>query len=108
MATKKKSIIMGSRKASIKRDTSNASLVLEINGKKLEILLTDDNPNDIMSVFNSLLKDLKKELIQFKLDDTKDDLYFHICKEYIKQLNAEIKEIHSELTDYNLLEKSSK
>jgi hypothetical protein len=96
---------METKKAIIKRDTSNAYLVLDVNGKKLEIILTDDNPNNIMSAFNVLLKELKKGLFQFKLDDTKDDLYLHICKEYIKQLNAELKEVHNELGDFDLLEK---
>jgi hypothetical protein len=95
---------METKKAMIKRDTSNAFLVLDVNGKKLEIILTDDNPN-IMSVFNVLLKELKKGLFQFKLEDTKDDLCLHICKEYIKQLNAELREVHNELKDFDLLEK---
>lgn len=96
---------MENKKASIKRGASGTCLVLEINKKKLEIVLTDDNPKNVMSVFNSLIKELKRELIQFQLDDSKEDLYFHICKEYIKQLNAELKEVHNELTGLNLLDK---
>lgn len=96
---------METRKATIKRDTSNTYLVLEVTGKKLEIILTDDNPNNIMTAFNSLLKELKKGNFQYNLEDKTDDLYFHISKEYIKQLNSELKAVYSELKDYNLLEK---
>jgi hypothetical protein len=96
---------METKKATIKRDTSNTYLVLETSGKKLEIILTDDNPNNIMSAFNYILKELKKGLFQYNLEDTTDDLYFHICKEYIKQLNSELKAVFAELKDYDLLEK---
>jgi hypothetical protein len=96
---------METRKATIKRDASNTYLVLEVSGKKLEIILTDDNPNNIMTAFNSLLKELKKGIFQYNLEDKTDDLYFHISKEYIKQLNSELKAVYSELKDYNLLEK---
>jgi hypothetical protein len=95
---------MAIKKALIKRETSKTTLVLEVNGKKFEIILTDDNPNNVKSVFNSLLKELKKELIQFNLEDSKSDLYSHICKEYIKQLNAELKAVHSELKEFGLFE----
>lgn len=96
---------METRKATIKRETSNTYLVLEVTGKKIEIILTDDNPNNIMTAFNSLLKELKKGIFQYNLEDKTDDLYFHISKEYIKQLNSELKAVYSELKDYNLLEK---
>jgi hypothetical protein len=96
---------METKKATIKRDPSNTYLVLEAKGKKVEIILTDDNPNNIMAAFNTLLKELKNGLFQFKLDDAIDDLYSHICKEYIKQLNAELKAVHAELKDFDLLEK---
>ena len=46
---------------------------------------------------------LKNGEIDFNLTDTKDDLYFHICKEYITQLNAELKSTYTELKDNGLL-----
>lgn len=95
---------MENKKASIKRDKSNTYLVLETSNKPLQIILTDDNPNSIMTAFNGLILELKKGLFQFVLEDTKEDLYTHICKEYIKQLNAELTEVFNELEDYELLE----
>jgi hypothetical protein len=95
---------METKKATIKRSKSDNYLVLETSGKSLEIILTDDNPNSIMTAFNSLLLELKKGLIQYELQDTGSDLYHHICLEYIKQLNAEMKSAYNELIDYNLIE----
>ena len=96
---------MAIRKATIRRGKTDNRLVLETSGKPLEIVLTDDNPNNVMSAFNSLLLDLKKGMFSYELEDTGNDLYFHICVEYIKQLNAELKTVHGELKEYDLLEK---
>lgn len=95
---------METKRAIIKRDTSNTYLVLEVNSQSLEIILTDDNPNNVKSVFNNLLKELKKGLFEFKIEDEKQDLYNHISTEYLKQLNAELKSIYDELADFELLE----
>jgi hypothetical protein len=95
---------METNKASITRGQSNTKLVLEVDPQKLEIVLTDDNPNNVKAVFNNLLKELKKGLFQFELEDDDSDLYHHICVEYITQLNSEIRTVYSELKDLELLE----
>ena len=59
----------------------------------------------VKSVFNKLLSHLKTGEIDFNLTDGADDLYFHICKEYITQLNAELKSTYTELKDNGLLNK---
>jgi hypothetical protein len=41
----------------------------------------------------------------FSLEDEKEDLYHHICKEYITQLNTELNSIYQELSDNGLLKK---
>lgn len=93
------------KKATIKRNQSSTTLVLAMGSQNLEIVLTDDNPNNVKAVFNSLLKDLKKGIFQFQLEDDGSDLYHHICVEYLTQLNAEIKSVYSELEDLELLER---
>lgn len=95
---------METKKATIKRETSNTYLVLEVGEKPLEIILTEDNPNNVKSVFNSLLLELKKSIIQFDLIDETEDLFYNICVEYITQLNSELKSIYQELVDYELTE----
>jgi hypothetical protein len=95
---------METKKASINRTEANTYLILEAGVSSLSIVLTDDNPNNVKTVFNSLLKELKKGLFQFKLEDEIQDLYHHICTEYIVQLNLEIKTIYQELVDYELVD----
>lgn len=91
-------------KATIKREETKATLLLEAGSSTIQIVLTEDNPNNVKMAFNGLLKELKKGLIEFKLEDTAEDLYHHICKEYITQLNAELKSVYAELSELELLE----
>lgn len=94
---------METHNATIERKDNNAILKLALDETTLDIVLTEDNPNDVKTVFNKLLKQLKSEEFSFNLTDEKEDLYFHICKEYIIQLNAELKSTYKELQDNGLL-----
>ncbi len=97
---------MATHNATIDRkDNSSATLKLALDKEELNITLTEDNPNEVKAVFNKLLLQLKNGEIEFNLSDTKDDLYFHICKEYITQLNVELKSVYAELKDNGLLNK---
>ena len=89
--------------ANIERGEDQTFLNCIIGEKTLKISLTDDKPNAIKSVFNELISELKKGKFNFKLEDDKDDLYFHICKEYIDQLNSDLSSVYQELDDYGLL-----
>ncbi len=104
MPSEKEEKYMETKKATIKREDSNSYLVLEIGQVVHEINLTDNNPNKVKMVFNELLKELKKGLFNYVMEDQISDLYHHICLEYITQLNAEIKAIHNELIDYELID----
>lgn len=93
---------METKKATIKREDQETSLVLELGENSAKIILTDDNPNNIKLAFNQIIKELKKGLFQFELEDDNSDLYNNICVEYLIQLNSEIKAIHTELKEYEL------
>ena len=94
---------MVTNKAAIVRNEGTATLKLALGDTVLEIVLTEDKPNDVKNVFNKLLEQLKCGEFEFILTDEKEDLYFHICKEYITQLNAELKSTYSELQDNGLI-----
>jgi hypothetical protein len=96
---------METNKATIQRGDQNTFLVLNVNNQDFKIILTDDNPNNVKDVFNKLLLELKKGLFEFEIEDETEDLYHHICKEYILQLNDELQTIFQELEEYELLEK---
>lgn len=95
---------MVTHKATIERKKDSATLKLAVGKTVLNIVLTEDKPNDVKSVFNKLLEILKKGLFDFSLTDEKQDLYYHICKEYITQLNTELKSTFQELKDNGLLQ----
>jgi hypothetical protein len=92
------------KKATITREKDKATLVLNGISKTCEIILTDDNLNNVKLIFNNLIKDLKKGVFQFELEDTISDLFHNICREYLTQLNAEIHSIYNEMEEFNLLD----
>lgn len=92
------------KKATIRRDTENTYLIFNLGDKPLELNLTEDNPNNVKSIFNQLLKELKKGKLNFEIEDEKNDLFFNICSEYVDQLNHELNAIYEELDEYELLE----
>jgi len=94
---------METHNATIERTNSSATLKLVLGETTFDIVLTEDKPNDVKTVFNKLLEELKNGEYDFNLTDEKEDLYFHICKEYITQLNAELKSTYKELEDNGLL-----
>lgn len=95
---------MEKHNAVIQRDGNEAKLVLNIGDSSLKIKLSEDNPIAIKNVFNELIKILKKGKFNFDLNDTKEDLYHHICKEYIKQLNSELSNVYGQMKTYGLVE----
>lgn len=104
MLSEKEVKFMETNKATIHRGDQNTFLVLNVNNHDSRIILTDDNPNNVKEVFNKLLLELKKGLFEFELVDESEDLYHHICQEYIVQLNDELQSIFQELEEYELLE----
>ncbi len=105
LLSEKEEKYMATHNATIERNDNSATLKLVLGYEELNIILTEDNPNEVKSVFNKLLFHLKNEEVDFNLTDTTEDLYFHICIEYINQLNAELKSTYAELKDNELLNK---
>jgi hypothetical protein len=98
---------MDIKNATIERNETNVTLKLTLGDEVLDIVLTEDKPNDVKNVFNKLLEQLKSGVFEFNLTDEKEDLFFHLCKEYITQLNTELKSTYKELEDNGLINTGS-
>ena len=90
----------------VKESDEKVMLSLSVEGDTFNIVLTEDNPNNVKSVFNGLLQKLKSSLFKFELESDNEDLYYFISKEYISQLNSELLSVYNELSDYNLLDEN--
>lgn len=95
---------METHKARINRTDDKTTLSFSLGDNNLEIILTEDKPNEVKNVFNQILTELKKGEFNFELEDSNEDLYHHISVEYIAQLNSELSSIYNELKDYKLLD----
>jgi len=92
--------------ATIERKDNRVNLILSTAKNIYSICLTDDNPSEVRNVFNDLIVELKKGKFIFTLSDETKDLFFHICEEYINQLNSEIADVFSQMKKYDLVEKT--
>jgi hypothetical protein len=96
---------METHKALITTVNSEQYLSLKINGTQLDLPLTKDEPNEIKEVFNELIRNLKKGLFCFSMEEKEDgDLVYQVANEYVKQLNKELEEVYQALKDCQLLE----
>ncbi|MBS1686599.1 MAG: hypothetical protein JSS76_17810 [Bacteroidetes bacterium] len=94
---------METKKATISRNKDITELLLHVGDVPLKIILTEDNPKNVMATFNSLLKRLKEGLFEFVLEDDVQDLFMNISSEYITQLNSELTAVHKDLVNYELI-----
>ena len=87
----------------IDRNGEKVDLVFAIRGKDHTISLTSDSPNEIKSVFNELIKELKTNKFKFTLTEPGDDLFGNICAEYVKQLNSELSSVYGQMKAHGLV-----
>lgn len=71
---------------------------------KISIPISNDDPNAVKSAFNSLIERLKKGEFSISLNDAEKDLFYHVAKEYIDQLNGELLDVYQEMEQYGFLE----
>ena len=98
---------METYEAEVAEDNKEQYLVFKIPDNRLSIPLTKDVPIDVQKVFNHFIVALKRGVFKFSIEDKKDgDIFYHIAKEYISQLNAELLDIYNEMDEHGLLEKA--
>lgn len=94
---------MVSKEAYVSEKNSTYHLILDMGDEHLEIILTEDKPQELKQVFNNLIKKLKSGLFNFNFKNNRMGLYDDICQEYIKHLNEELKQVYKTLEENSLL-----
>jgi len=79
-------------------------ICIDSEGEGLRIPLSEDNPNAIKLVFNKLITRLKGGKYELTMGDAGQDLFSQVAKEYVVQLNRELKEVYKDLEHYGLIE----
>jgi intergrase/recombinase len=87
--------------------------VREIDGKhfiivgsgasEIKIPMSDDRPNEVKAAFNKLIEAIRKEELRIEFVGKSDDLFSHVAKEYVEQLNREIAEVRRAMEERRLV-----
>ena len=97
---------METLKATVENAGDKYSLRIKVESGDVVIPLSDDNANAVKSAFNKLIQRIRDGEFKIQLDKDGDDLFSMVAKEYLTQLNKEIREVHSQIKEYGLLKKS--
>ena len=93
-------------RAEVIHDGGEVFLSLSLLASAENIPITQDEPRAVQSVFNNLIKALRKGAFNFKIDEVEGgDIYYHVAKEYIEQLNTELVDVYEEMVERNFLVK---
>ncbi len=99
---------MVTHEAEITEKDNEHYLVLKLPDNCLYIPITQDLPKDVQKVFNQLIIALKKGIFAFSIAEMEGgDIFYHIAKEYISQLNSELKDVFKEMEDHGWLDSES-
>jgi ABC-type molybdate transport system ATPase subunit len=98
---------METLKAMVENAGDKYSLRIKVENGDVVIPLSDDNANAVKSGFNKLIQRIRDGEFKVQLDKDGDDLFSMVAKEYLTQLNKEIREVYSQIKEYGLLKKPS-
>jgi hypothetical protein len=95
-------------------ETVEASLVatddtycIQLDGNPpIAIPVSEDNPKNVKLAFSALIRRLKSGPFVLKLKETEGDLFFHVAKEYIEQLNRELAEVYSAMKKHGFVDEN--
>jgi len=74
------------------------------NENPIRIVISSDDPKQIKTAFNLLLIRLKEGEFEIDLNDDNDNLFCQVAKEYVTQLNSELKEVYEEMLEHRLVD----
>lgn len=86
-------------KLKIERSANNEKVNFVIPGlENILINITDSNTDDIEKLFNLIFQKVidSHKIIQFELEDSKNDLFYELAQDLVIQLNNEIKNSESD------------
>jgi len=76
---------------------------IQINDEpKICISISEENANVVKSAFNALIRRLRNGPFEISLSSTEKGLFYHVAKEYIDQLNREMRELYEEMKQHGL------
>lgn len=90
-------------KAVVRSVKDSYSIEIKLSDENASIPLSEDKPNDVKAAFNKLIVHLKGGLFRVELDKCGEDLFSQVAKEYLVQLNREVKEIYGEMQNHGLI-----
>ena len=90
-------------KATVSEVDEKHFINIELPDGSVAIPMSDDKADAIKSAFNKLILQIKKGEFQVTLEGGGEDLFSQVAKEYIKQLNKEIKEVRAEMKEHGLV-----
>ena len=96
---------METLKAMVENANDKYFLRIKVETGDVVIPLSDDNANAVKSAFNTLIQRIREGEFKVQLDKEGDDLFSMVAKEYLAQLNKEIREVHSQIKESGLLKK---
>ena len=75
----------------------------DLGTEKVRIPMCEDKPNEVKAAFNKLIVRAKDGEFQLELKNPGEDLFSQVAKEYVSQLNGEIREVRKEMKRYGLI-----
>lgn len=94
---------METLKAAVENTEDKYFLRIKVESGDIVIPLSDDDANAVKSAFNKLIQRIREGEFKIQLDKEGDDLFSMVAKEYLMQLNKEIREVHSQVEEFGLL-----
>jgi len=71
---------------------------------QISIPISNDDPNAVKSAFNCLIERLKKGVFSISLKDADKDLFYHVAREYLEQLNGELLDVYQEMEQHGYVD----
>lgn len=88
-------------RASVIQVAEKHFIVIE-SEEQIKIPMSENRPNEVKKAFNRLVARIREGEFQIELEEAGEDLFSQVAIEYIKQLNLEIREVHTEMKQNGL------